>query len=111
MALSITITRATVKELHHAALTASQAGDHAAVRRYLALVQYAATRSVPAVAAAAAVHVDTVYAWLQTLLVAGVPGLRSAPRPGRPRKLTGAQKAHLRELLLAGPEAAGYSTG
>jgi transposase len=97
--------------LHQLALTASHAGDHAAVRRCLALVQYAATRCVATVAATAAVHVDSVYAWLQILLREGVAGLRSAAKAGRPAKLTGEQKARLRELLLAGPEAAGYATG
>ena len=111
MALSITLSRPTVKHLHQFALTASQAGDHAAVRRALALVEYAATRSVSLVADTVGVHVDTVYTWLHTLLAAGVDSLRSAPKPGRPRQLTGEQKAHLRQLLLAGPEAAGYSTG
>jgi transposase len=111
MTLSITLTRATVKALHQAALTASQAGDHAAVRRALALVPYAATRSVATGATDFAVHVDSVYAWLHTLLGVGVAGLRSAPKSGRPAKLTGAEKARLRELLLAGPEAAGYTTG
>ena len=111
MALSITLTRATVKALQQTALAASQAGDHAAVRRCLALVDYAATRCVATVATTVGVHVDSVYTWLQTVLVAGVAGLRSAPKPGRPTKLSGAQKARLRALLLAGPEAAGYSTG
>src|SRR5690242_784005 len=105
MALSITLTRATVKALQQTALAASQAGDHAAVRRCLALVDYAATRCVATVAAPVGVHVDSVYTWLQTLLVAGVAGLRSAPKPGRPAKLTGTQKARLRDLLRAGPEA------
>jgi transposase len=111
MALSITLTRPTVKALHQLALTASQAGDHAAVRRCVVLVHYAATRCVASVAAAAAVHVDSVYAWLHILLNEGVTGWRSAAKPGRPAKLTGDQKARLRELLLAGPEAAGYATG
>src|SRR5690242_19858018 len=111
MALSITLTRATVKDLHATTLTASQAGDHAAVSRCLALIPYAAVRCVATVAADVAVHVASVYAWLHTLLAEGVAGLRSAPQSGRPRKLSGDQKARLRELLLAGPEAAGYATG
>ena len=57
MALRITLTRPTVKALHQTALTASQAGDHAAVRRGVARVPYAATRCIATVAAAA-VHVD-----------------------------------------------------
>ncbi len=111
MALSITLTRSTVKDLHQTALTASQAGDQAAVRRCLALIDYAAHRCVRTVATTVGVHVDSVYTWLHTLLAAGVAGLRSAPPAGRTPKLTGAQKARLRELLLAGPEAAGYPTG
>ena len=46
MALRITLTSATVKDLLTAALQASQAGDHPAVRPYLALVRYATLRSV-----------------------------------------------------------------
>ncbi len=111
MALSITLTRATVKDLQQTALTASHAGDHAAVCRALALIHYAAVRCVTTVAAALAVHVDSVYTWLHTLLAEGVAGLRSAPKSGRPPKLTGDQKARLRDLLLAGPEAAGFATG
>ncbi len=111
MALSITLTRATVKDLQHTTLTASQAGDHAAVRRCLALVHYASSRCVATVAADWAVHVDSVYTWLHTLLAAGVAGLRSAPKAGRTAKLSGEQKGQLRTLLLAGPAAAGYPPG
>ena len=111
MALSITLTRATVKLLHQTALVASQVGDPAAVRRCLALVDYAAHRCVATAAPTVGVHPDSVYTWLQTLLTEGVTGLRSAPKAGRTPKLTGDQKARLRELLLTGPEAAGYPTG
>jgi transposase len=104
------LTRATVKDLQATALTASHAGDHAAVRRCLALVDYAAHRSVAIAAAALGVHCDSVYTWLHTVLTTGVAGLRSAPKAGRQPKLRGDQKARLRELLLAGPEAAGYAT-
>jgi transposase len=111
MALSITLTRVTVKALHQTALTASQAGDHAAVRRCLALVDYAAHRCVATAATAVGVHCDSVYTWLHTLLTLGVTGLRSAPKAGRRPKLSSDQKARLRELLVAGPEAAGYAAG
>ena len=111
MALRITLSSATVKAVLAAALTASVAGDQAAVRRYLALVRYAALRSVSATAAELAVSVDSIYSWLHLLATQGLAGLRSAPVPGRRPKLTGVQKQRLRELLLAGPEAAGYTTG
>jgi transposase len=111
MALRITLTRATVKDLLAAALHASQAGDQPAVRRYLALVRYATLQSVAATAAELALSADSLYTWLHTLATEGLPALRSAPRSGRPAKLTALQKQRLRELLLAGPEAAGFSTG
>ena len=51
------------------------------------------------------------YAWVQHLLLHGLGGLATRPRPGRPASLSGAQKARLRDLLLAGPEAAGFTSG
>ena len=111
MALRITLTRATVKDLLDSALHASQAGDYPAVRRYLALVRYATLQSVAAAAADLAVSVDSLYTWLHTLAAEGLAALRSAPHSGRRAKLSAAQKQRLRELLLAGPEAAGFSTG
>lgn len=41
----------------------------------------------------------------------GWASLRSRRSPGRPAKLTAAQKQHLCDLISAGPEAAGYDTG
>ncbi len=51
------------------------------------------------------------YEWVAAFLAAGSASLVYRPSPGRPPKLSRPQKARLRELLLAGPEAAGYLTG
>src|SRR5918996_507708 len=40
----------------------------------------------------------------------GRAGLRARPAPGRPPKLTAAQRRRLAQLVIAGPEAAGYRT-
>ena len=74
-------------------------------------MDYAAHRCVATAATAVGVHCDSVYTWLHTLLTLGVTGLRSAPKAGRRPKLSSDQKARLRELLVAGPEAAGYAAG
>ena len=54
---------------------------------------------------------STLYAWLRAFLVEGGASLRPHPSPGRPAKLTPTQKQRLRDLVTAGPEAAGFTTG
>jgi transposase len=111
MQIRITLSSTLVKQLLAALAAASRAGDTAAVARYVALVLYAQTRSVADTIAQSGCSRASLYSWLQILLVQGVAGLRTAARAGRPAKLTGEQKQRLRALLLAGPEAAGYSCG
>src|SRR5262245_55719280 len=49
--------------------------------------------------------------WKSTHRRRGRAGLRARPTPGRPPKLTAAQRQRLARLVVAGPEAAGYRTG
>src|SRR2546427_9749774 len=49
--------------------------------------------------------------WKRAHRQQGRPGLRARPAPGRPPKLTSAQRQRLARLVVAGPEAAGYRTG
>jgi transposase len=48
--------------------------------------------------------------WFAVWKVQGKQGLRGAGRTGRPRKLSDDQMAHLKVLLLQGPQAFGYAT-
>jgi len=48
--------------------------------------------------------------WSQAYERAGPHGLAPKPIPGRPPRLSGAQKGRLAQRLLRGPLAAGYST-
>src|SRR2546422_8125124 len=45
-----------------------------------------------------------------TLFRSGRNGLRARPAPGRPPKLTAAQRRQLVRLVVAGPEESGYPT-
>jgi transposase len=54
--------------------------------------------------------VSSVFRWLQTYREKGVGGLKPQPTPGRPPKLTEAQRKRLVQVLLNGPLAAGYRT-
>jgi len=69
-------------------------------------------RDVPVHVVAERVGVDrrSVRRWKRVYRRQGRIGLRARPAPGRPPKLTAAQRRQLTRLVLAGPEAAGYAT-
>lgn len=49
--------------------------------------------------------------WKRAYRHAGAAGLTARPAPGRPPKLTAAQRRTLVRVILKGPEALGYPTG
>ncbi len=53
---------------------------------------------------------QTVYRWLDVLNDEGIDALREMSKGGRPARLGGEQHERLREMLLAGPQAAGFGT-
>jgi transposase len=108
---TITFTRATVKTLDQELQAAFRRNDLRRVKRISALLQLADGRAPVPVAERLGLARSTVYAWLRAFLVAGVTSLRPHQSPGRPPKLTPTQKQRLRDLVTAGPEAAGYLTG
>ena len=99
------------KQLTGRLTQAYRAGDLRLVRRLTALLALGRGETVASSAETLGVSRASVYAWLKTLLVEGVAGLRVQWRGGRPSKLTRTQKRRLVELVKAGPQAAGYPTG
>jgi transposase len=67
--------------------------------------------SLAKILAAWDLSMQTVYNWLKALLTQGWAGIGYATSPGRPARLTKSQKRELKQLIEAGPEAAGYATG
>lgn len=53
---------------------------------------------------------QTVYRWLDVLNDQGIDALRDMSKGGRPAKLDAKQHDRLREILLAGPQSAGFGT-
>jgi transposase len=53
---------------------------------------------------------QTVYRWLDVLNDEGIEALREMSKGGRPAQLDGAEHARLREILVAGAQAAGFGT-
>jgi transposase len=102
---------ATVKQLRWHLRLAWRCGDKRRVQRLLALVGLAEERPVAELAERLAVSEETIYAWLRAFALAGWASLRRGASPGRPPKLTPVQRDRLKEVITAGPEAAGYPTG
>lgn len=80
------------------------------VRRIHALLTLAEGKALDEVAEMLGVGEQTVRDWVHAFLLRGVDSLFYHARPGRPAKLTGSQRQELKGLVLAGPEAAGYSS-
>ncbi len=55
-------------------------------------------------------HASSVLRWRNAFRAGGLQALKAKPAPGRPPRLTPAQKAHLVRLLRAGAMAQGYRT-
>ena len=99
------------KQLTGTLTQAYRAGDLRLVRRVTALLALGRGETVASSAETLGVSRASVSAWLKTLLVEGVAGLRVQWQGGRPSKLTRTQKRRLVALVKAGPQAAGYPTG
>ena len=79
-------------------------------RRRQAIRLLKAGKNLSAVARALSVSVSSVFRWARAYQRKGMQGLRPQPTPGRPPKLSQAQRRTLVKVLLKGPLAAGYRT-
>jgi transposase len=109
--ITLTFSRPTVKTLDQELQAAFRRNDLRCVKRITALLALADGRTPQTVMQRLGLGRSTIYAWLRAFLVDGIASLRPHQSPGRPAKLTPSQKQRLRELVAAGPEAAGYQTG
>jgi transposase len=108
--IKIALTGATRKTLIARLQDAYASHTTRLVRRIHALIALADGTAVSEIACLLAVGEQTIRDWLHAFLVRGVASLVYRPREGRPPKLTAAQRAELTGVVLAGPEAAGYSS-
>lgn len=111
MEFKVRLTGATIKALEQVLRQGFRDGDVRVIRRVQALLEIGAGRSVTLVAERLGLAATTVYGWLHAYMVDGLATLRYGRPPGRPSKLTPAQKRRLCELIAAGPLAAGYPSG
>jgi len=81
------------------------------VKRISALLHLSDGMAVAEAAERVGAGESTVYAWLHAFILRRFESLRYGTSPGRPCKLTPTQRERLKELVAAGPLAAGYPTG
>lgn len=111
MNATIHFCNSTVKQLEHLLRLAFQGGDLRVIKRISALLVLGDGQAVEAVAERLGVCKQTIFNWLHAFMLKRWASLCPRSAPGRPSKLTAAQKQRLGELLDAGPEALGYDTG
>jgi transposase len=83
---------------------AGKSDDGAVVRRLLAIALILEGCCRTEAAALSGMTRQTLRDWVHRYNAEGVDGLRSRTSPGRPPRLTDAQKAALKEMLLKGPD-------
>jgi transposase len=109
--LTITFCRETVKTLNQQLHAAFRTGNLPQIKQVSALRMRADQLPVPTIAARLRVGHATVSAWLTALLRDRYASLQRRKPAGRPANLTPAQQQRRCDLIAAGPEAAGSTTG
>jgi transposase len=90
---------------------AENAGDLKTWRRTQAVIGYLDGKKATALAEELRVVRGAVYKWLRWYEVLGAEGLRVRKSPGAPPRLSNAQKEELAEIIEAGPQSVGLTSG
>lgn len=107
----VTFSNETVKRLRTELQKAYGRGDRRAIRRISVLVMMGEGVGLATICAAWGISRQTVYNWLKAFVSERWDSLAYRKAPGRPSRLTQTQKRELYDLVVAGPEAAGYASG
>jgi transposase len=108
---TITLTSATVKELTYRLRLALRLGHVWLIQRVNALLMLHDGLDTYTIACRLGVSTTAIYDWRDAFLVKRWESLTRRKSSGRPPKLSLRQRLRLKELVLEGPEKAGYDTG
>lgn len=108
---TITLTSATVKELTYRLRLALRLGQVWLIQRISALLMLNDALDTYTIACRLGVSTTAIYDWRDAFLVKRWESLTRGTSSGRPPKLSLRQRLRLKELVLEGPEKAGYETG
>ena len=104
-------TRAAVRELRLLVQRSHRKGDLSTWRRAKAVLDYIRGKRVVELADTMDVTRGSVNRWIGWYDAQGTEGLQPRKAPGPPPRLTEDQLSELAEVVDAGPQAAGFSTG
>ncbi len=102
------VTRQQKEDLVNQLQKARAKGDIREASRVMAILALGEGEDKKAVAVTLRVTVASIHGWVMKFLVYGLRGLRSKKSPGRPPKLTSAQKRELGKSMDEGPAKAGF---
>lgn len=111
MSFTLHLSSFTRKQLYRRLQQAYASGALRLVKRIHALLALAEDMSVQDVAAMLGLGEQTVRDYRNLFLVKHLASLTYKRPPGRPSKLTKAQRRELADVIKAGPQAAGYTSG
>lgn len=111
VSIQLKLSRSNSNKLRDELLNAENEGDMWAVKRVLSILALGKGNTVSEVAIFLETNYESVRNWLKKYLLFGIKGLRSKKRPGRPSKLTKAQRKELARLIESGPKKAGFPGG
>jgi transposase len=111
MQYRIRLTKASRQTLQEQLGRAYQTAALRLVKRIHALLYIADNQSMAEVSQLLHLGEQTVRDYLNAFLLKGVESLHYRRPPGRPARLSKTQRKELAELITAGPEAAGYTSG
>ena len=97
--------------LQKALTIAEKLGDLIKSKRIIALLMLNAQNSISCIGDVLQVSTETARSWLKSYLLDNIAGLNSKRSPGRPSKLTKAQKKSLANIIDEGPEKSGFPGG
>lgn len=110
MVITLSFTKETDREVTKIEQRAKRAGDYRLLRRISALRMIEKKLSIETIANVLSQSEQTVRNWFHTFLSQGVASLVYRKPPGRPSRLTKSQKQELKQVIVAGPEEAGYAS-
>ena len=111
MQYRIRLTKTSRQTLQEQLVRAYQAAALRLVKRIHALLCIADNQSTAEVSQLLHLGEQTIRDYLNAFLLKGVESLHYRRPPGRPARLTKTQRKELADLITAGPEAAGYTSG
>jgi transposase len=95
-----------VERLQHAYAV----GNRRLMRRISVLLAVVRGEAIATIAKMWDISRQTVYNWIVAFVAKGTDSLRYRKSSGRPPKLTPKQRGRLKEVVIAGPQAAGFQT-